>query len=278
MEITFEDFCRACPAAMAPSPEIFESISDFIRSFTKKAIEIITPDIFARLNNPTATEDDIDRLEELRSDAIVYICAASFYMAIPHLDLVLTSTGFGVVSNQNVAPASIDRVERLRSALRKSFLKHFESMIDNLRHFDAWQGSKIQKVVFISLFWKSDHVKCLGLPLATRDDLIEWRPKLVNAEYKVGELISRTQLLELISLESRAAASPLQSMAIDYCRAYVAAIVLELPAIELHRRTLLGFIEANPEEFAIYHVSQTYKANHFEPYQNKKDDSCFFFG
>lgn len=37
--------------------------------------------------------------------------------AIPSLDLVLTPNGFGVVSTQNIAPASKERVDRLIGSL-----------------------------------------------------------------------------------------------------------------------------------------------------------------
>ena len=39
----------------------------------------------------------------------------AFHRAIPYLDLVLTPNGFGIVSNQNVAPASKERVASLRA-------------------------------------------------------------------------------------------------------------------------------------------------------------------
>ena len=38
-------------------------------------------------------------------------------IAIPSLDLVLTTNGFGIVSNQNVVPASRERVDALISSL-----------------------------------------------------------------------------------------------------------------------------------------------------------------
>ena len=41
------------------------------------------------------------------------IASEALRRAIPSLDLVLTPNGFGVVSNQNVAPASKERVDRL---------------------------------------------------------------------------------------------------------------------------------------------------------------------
>ena len=45
------------------------------------------------------------------------IASEALRRAIPSLDLVLTPNGFGVVSNQNVAPASKERVDRLIGSL-----------------------------------------------------------------------------------------------------------------------------------------------------------------
>lgn len=47
----------------------------------------------------------------------VYATAA--YNALPTLDLVATPNGFGVVSNQNIAPASKERVAGFRESLRQ---------------------------------------------------------------------------------------------------------------------------------------------------------------
>ena len=41
----------------------------------------------------------------------------AFRSAIPHLDIILTPNGFGIVNNSNIAPASKERVERLINSL-----------------------------------------------------------------------------------------------------------------------------------------------------------------
>lgn len=47
------------------------------------------------------------------------VILGSFERGIPSLDLVLTQTGFGIVSNNTLSPASRERVDALRSSLRK---------------------------------------------------------------------------------------------------------------------------------------------------------------
>ena len=52
----------------------------------------------------------LDEDEPLRLTANLVVVNEAFMRAVPSLDLVLTPNGFGIVSNQNVAPASRDRI------------------------------------------------------------------------------------------------------------------------------------------------------------------------
>ena len=53
-------------------------------------------------------------LRAATTQAVVY---EAFWRAIPHLDLILTPNGFGIVSNTNIAPASKERINRLLDTL-----------------------------------------------------------------------------------------------------------------------------------------------------------------
>lgn len=50
----------------------------------------------------------------------IITAAEAMRHAVPQLDLILTPNGFGIVSNQNIAPASKERIERLLLSLSKS--------------------------------------------------------------------------------------------------------------------------------------------------------------
>ena len=64
-----------------------------------------------------------------------------FYRAIPFLDLVLTPNGFGIVSNQNVAPASKERVASLRAQTLVERDAAIEQLIKSLKGFETWCNS-----------------------------------------------------------------------------------------------------------------------------------------
>ena len=59
--------------------------------------------------------------------------------AVPSLDLVLTPNGFGIVSNQNVAPASRERVSRLIASLETSRDNAIEQLVTYLFRWAEWR-------------------------------------------------------------------------------------------------------------------------------------------
>ena len=63
-------------------------------------------------------------------------CLTAYKLAIPHLDLVLTDNGFGVVSNQNVAPASAERVNRLIQQVQQSLDDTIDELLDSVKDED----------------------------------------------------------------------------------------------------------------------------------------------
>ena len=59
----------------------------------------------------------MEETEPLRTCATLVVVHEAFMRAVPSLDLVLTPNGFGIVSNQNIAPASPHRISRLLGSL-----------------------------------------------------------------------------------------------------------------------------------------------------------------
>lgn len=68
----------------------------------------------------STTVGDVELPESLHEMAVRAVVMRAVIKAIPALDLVVTPSGFGVVSSSNVAPASKERVERLISSLSSS--------------------------------------------------------------------------------------------------------------------------------------------------------------
>ena len=89
------------------------------------------------------------QLKTLASRAIV---SDAFVRAIPSLDLVLTPNGFGIVSNQNVAPASSERVERLSQSLITNRDLAIDALIQLLLQNADWRATTQAQYFLATLF------------------------------------------------------------------------------------------------------------------------------
>ena len=86
----------------------------------------------------------------------------AFLRAVPSLDLVLTPNGFGVVSNNTIAPASKDRVHRLLTSLENSRDFAIDQLLHELLANPDWRTTP-QGLFFLATLFQT--------PLALPADL-----------------------------------------------------------------------------------------------------------
>lgn len=85
---------------------------------------------------------DIDFMADGHRDILLHACVKkAFATAIPSLDIVVTPTGFGVVSTNTIAPASKDRVSRLIDSLHHEAADLLIQFIDVARTYPEWRES-----------------------------------------------------------------------------------------------------------------------------------------
>lgn len=83
------------------------------------------------LTDTFVSSDTMSRIRSYSdSTPLLHYCriitaAEAMLHAVPQLDLILTPNGFGIVSNQNVIPASKERIERLLLSLENSATMRF---------------------------------------------------------------------------------------------------------------------------------------------------------
>lgn len=80
-------------------------------------------------------------------DPLLHYCrmatvADTMLSTVPQLDLILTPNGFGIVSNQNVVPASKERIERLTRSLEKLRDDAFVIILLMLPNAHKWTESE----------------------------------------------------------------------------------------------------------------------------------------
>lgn len=73
------------------------------------------------------------------------IAVEAFLKSIPEMDLVLTDAGFGVISNQDVAPASKERVANLTAGLQARLDESKDRLVSYLmasQRYEDWRGTE----------------------------------------------------------------------------------------------------------------------------------------
>lgn len=262
-------FDKVIPAAKQPDDEIFNEM--------QAAIETATDMVETKLTG----FKDISGNQELVKVLKEHICYVAMYSTVGERDLILTNNGFGVVSNQNVAPASKDRVAAFKDSLMRSADKAMEKAIDMLRSVDGWCDTVPAMNLINSVMFYSWHLSSYaGIVKPTRETLENWRPKIFAAEVLIAKIISMEQLQEVIAAFRKADVTPefqaLHLLMLKFVGGYIAK--LQQYAMQRMRDEIYNYVESHLESFSLYKNSAAYKANHFKPYENKKEDSTYFFG
>lgn len=269
IQINKEKFERVVIAATSSTTEVFDSMGDAISISTERVKKMLFGQMDINKLSPTLTAD-IER----------FICLHAFYNAIPGLDLVLTATGFGVVNNQNVSPASRDRVEALRKQVKRASDDACDRIIIQLLGNEEWAATPNARIIVSSLFFTAEELKTYaGKPDACRSDLREIRPVIIEAEEIIRRQISSELHDYLLTQIISDKCTPHESVIIGMLRK---AIGLRINKQEAAFKRMLedtvNFLEQAIEQFPIYENSIAYKVKRFEHYQNEQEDTCFFWG
>lgn len=270
MDITRENFEFFCPSSVMPDDEVFDRVRAYLEAGERLACGYV---------GPLCESLDADTVLEKRCMAVA--CLAALYEAIPHLDLVLTPNGFGVVSNQNVAPASRDRVSALRLAVRDSRDDAIDDLLDALRRRESWRTSGEASLLFhVSLVWNARRqLPVMGVTDAHRTRLMELRPKIAAAEEVLQHYISSALHRDLCAAQLSCGETSNQTEVIHRSLVFIGAqIAGDSATARFHMSKLVEYLERHLESFPSYSSSSAHQANTFTPYENKKDDPTYFFG
>ena len=270
-----EDFERAVPAFRSPTPEVWNKVQRYVEGCTAAWQAIITTD---------ATLPD-----HVAATLATAICLRAAYNAVPQMDLVLTPTGFGIVSNQNTAPASRERVDALRLQLRRDACQLEDHV---LSYIAATDMMTLRRSRANSLLWTPSLCTLYGIRTpeggeVLREEFDAMATALHAASARVVDVISPELYAALVTRQYAddqglvPDTSPNESAygeALTMARRLMAAHVMHGPGIADHTRHLINYIEAHADQLDEYRLSPTYQARHTTQYENKQTDPSFFFG
>lgn len=275
MEIIIErtDFERAVPAFRSPTPEVWNKVQRYVQGCTAAWQAIITTD---------ATLPD-----HVAASLVTAICLRAAYDAVPQMDLVLTPTGFGIVNNQNTAPASRERVDALRLQLRRDACQLEDAVLSYLAAHNLMTMLRSRAG---SLLWTPTLCTLYGIRTpdgreVLREEFEAMATALHAASARVADAISPELYAALVKRQYAADADltpdttpAAYAEALTMARQLMAAHVMHGPGIADHTRHIINYIEAHADQLDEYRLSPTYQARHTTQYENKQTDPSFFFG
>jgi hypothetical protein len=229
-------------------------------------------------------------LAEVKEEWVATVVYTAFANAIPMLDLVLTPNGFGVVSTNQVAPASRERVTALRQSCMEARALHLDNLLL------ALPGCKeTEALALASEVWRHRTATFLRTTSETRhfvaptsdttrqwtmEEYWSWCPMIATATASLYRSFSREQMEALITAMQESTADDVQRYVIRRIRLLIGAMFgSDVQRLTVHPSTeeIIAFMEDHEESFQPYVSSKIYAARHASRYESAKEDPCYFF-
>lgn len=277
IKITADQFEQLLPFVRAASEDVFTKIEP---SFEQTYCDLVT-DVIGSEHESEAIKEDSPLLRHVTG----YVIFATFLDRLHSQDIIMTDNGFGVVNNDNIAPASQARVDALERELtyRRDMARH--NIINELRRVEGWAETEQALDNIRSFFWSPVLLRPLYYVdrKLTFDDLASFRPSIDSAENFLRKQLSDDLIDQMLDEERKANFEPNHRRAklkmLDFIALFLPKNGDLIGKQDAHGsfESLLRFIEEHLDDFAKYRDSTAYKANHMQAYENKTDDTTFFF-
>ena len=272
LEITKSDFEKAVPAAREPKGKIFEVMEDAINYEVVKIESQVLGDVGAQAVEAGTDDALVQTVKRLA-------CVRAFMNEMRGLDLVLTATGFGVVSTQDTAPASKMRVDSLDGQLRRQERLLLGTLLDRLFRVSGWNQQPQRQWNVQTVFFSLNNLEMwAGINHPKPEDWDMNMPSILAADAFLRKHIGNAYMDELIASMTSYSLSDNDALIVIFCQQFIGAWIAQNHRLkeEIYMR-LINRLEADLSLYPTYADSEAYRLNHFTPYENHAEDSAFHF-
>lgn len=264
-------------------PNVFVSVAGEPTFFQKLEPFLLSAETWAeqRITGPAA----LDEMAQMQPERIelhllsVIIVSEAFRQAVPSLDLVLTANGFGIVSNTNVVPASKERITRLVDSLESTRDDAISSVLPYLDKLDGWANTEQQTWFKATLFPMPSMIVKLGYTTKIWQSYLSVLDQFSVVETEIAEQWLSPEYMQLLrsyGLNESAAPAPDRRILDGVRRAVLSAVKnsrLPVPLLD----SLVNYIIGHPEEYQVWHDSDTAKLFNPPVFVNKKESHGYFW-
>lgn len=270
--ITKVDFEKAVPAAREPKGKIFDVMEDAIGYELANIESQVLGDVGAQAVEAGSDAVLVQAVKRL-------VCIRAFLHEMRGLDVVLTATGFGVVSTNDTAPASKQRVDALDGQLRRQERLLLGTLLDRLFRVDGWNSQPQRQWQVQTLFFCLQQLEqWAGINHPKPEDWDMNYPTVMAADAYLRKHLGNAYMDELITELTGHSLSSQNIHIVPLCQQYIGSCIAQNNRLkeETYMR-LINRLEADLSQYPTYADGEGYRLNHFKPYENHADDSAFHF-
>lgn len=159
IELTKEKFEAMVPVMRNASEGVWTGVQAGLDAAEVALVDVVGLELMGEL------AQDVLLLNEMR----LVVSLGGARRAVAGLDVVLTDVGFGVVKNQNLVPASRERVDAVKEDLRRAESDAMDELLRKLLRGGWWGRTDAGRRRVDSLLWESRRLRSLGVKLDGRD-------------------------------------------------------------------------------------------------------------
>lgn len=274
LTITKDDFEKAVPSAREPSGSIFAVMEDAIQNELSYLESQVLGGIGAQ-----AVENGALAYPALVQTVKRLACVRAFMGEMRSLDLVLTNTGFGVVSTNDTAPASKQRVDALDGQLRRQERLLLGTLLDRLFQVPGWNTQPQRTWAVQTLFFCIQQLeRWAGINHPKPEDWDQNFPMVLSADAFLRKHMGNAYMDELLEQLTSHTLTTENAPIVMLCQQYIGACIAQDTRLkeETYMR-LQNRLETDISLYPTYADSEGYRLNHFEHYENHAEDSAFHF-
>ena len=219
-----------------------------------------------------------EETDPLREICAHIVAVDGFRRAIPSLDLILTPNGFGIVSNQNVVPASADRVKRLIDSLLTNRDSLVNDLLDQLAKRPDWPDTPQGQFFGASLWPDLELAHLAGYNAEQWAHYQSLRLQVLSIEQELAEhFVSEELMARLRRNMLTQQVTPEERSIIDALRQTTLEMLNGKPLDFKRMYSVVQRIRTKPELFAEWQDSYTSMLFCRPSFENHKDSGGYWW-
>ena len=252
---------------------LFDKLTPFLESSEEWLMQTFIPE--AILQEVVANErQPFSRLlmKAVANDAFLH--------AVPSLDLVLTPNGFGIVSNQNIAPASKERVERLMASLESERDQAIDLLLPRLPLLTDWQQSEQGQYFAATMFPNLSLCRRLAVKQHLWAEYQALHDKLVKIENTLAETYFSQEQMAVFREKAMMLLTNCHPLEVQVIRSLMSLELMLVSDMTVHPQSfydLVNTIREREDLFPEWHASATAELYTPKVFSNKKLSGGFWF-